>query len=83
MSDFDWTKVDWPDMYPRLLLVAARRLNRLYWRGKLYGSVPGATTPKDIVHDATVKTIEGKRIWNQQYSLFSHLVGAIYGEITG
>jgi hypothetical protein len=62
MPDFDWTKIDWPDMYPRLLVVAAGRLNRLYWRGKRYGSIPGAKTPKDIVHDAIEKKIAGKRI---------------------
>jgi hypothetical protein len=82
MSGVDWTQVDWDDLYPRLLSVAAGRLNRLSWRGKRFGPIPGAKTPKDIVHDAIVKTMTGQRVWNRKYSLFKHLVGVIYGEIS-
>jgi hypothetical protein len=82
MSNIDWTKIDWADLYPRLLVVAAARLNRLGWRGKFLGPVPGAKTPKDFVHDAIVKTMAGERIWRRDNSLFDHFVGVICSEIS-
>lgn len=44
-SDFDWTQADWNDLYPRLLLVAEGKLNRLIWRGTRFGPIPGGKHP--------------------------------------
>jgi DNA-directed RNA polymerase specialized sigma24 family protein len=82
MSDFDWTKIDWADLYPRLLLFAARKMDHLTWRGKRFGDIPGARTPQDVVHECIVKTIGGERTWDRKYSLFNHLEGAISSEIS-
>jgi hypothetical protein len=81
-SDFDWTQIDWPDLYPRLLLAAARKMDRLTWRGKRPGQIPGAKTPQDIVHDSIVKTISGERVWNRRVPLFDHLGGVVSSEIS-
>jgi hypothetical protein len=79
----DWTAIDWGDLYPRLLLAAAGKLNRLSWRGQRFGAVPGGKTAADIVHDAIVKTMSGQRAWKpQQNSLFEHLAGVISSEIS-
>jgi hypothetical protein len=79
----DWTKIDWADLYPRLLLIAAGKLNRLSWRGQRFGAIPAGKTATDVVHDAIVKTISGQRVWNQQQnSLFDHLAGVISSEIS-
>jgi hypothetical protein len=82
-NPMDWTRIDWADLYPRLLLVAAGKLNRLSWRGQRFGAIPGGKTATDIVHDAIVKTMSGQRVWNQrQNSLFDHLAGVISSEIS-
>jgi hypothetical protein len=82
-SHIDWTTIDWADLYPRLLLVAAGKLNRLSWRGQRLGAIPGGKTAADIVHDAIVKTMSGQRAWKaQQNSLFDHLAGVISSEIS-
>jgi hypothetical protein len=82
-NHIDWTTIDWADLYPRLLLIAAGKLNRLSWRGQRFGAIPGGKTAADIVHDAIVKTISGQRVWNQQQnSLFDHLAGVISSEIS-
>jgi hypothetical protein len=82
-SHIDWTTIDWADLYPRLLLVAAGKLNRLNWRGQRSGAIPGGKTAADIVQDAIVKTMSGQRAWKeQQNSLFDHLAGVISSEIS-
>jgi hypothetical protein len=79
---FDWTSVNWNDLYPRLLAYAARKLDRLSWRGQRSGAVPGARQAQDFVQDAIEKTITGKRKWNsQEIALFDFLVGVISSEI--
>jgi hypothetical protein len=78
----DWTQVDWKDLYPRLVYLAAKKLNRLSWRGRPSGPIPGGTTAKDIVHNAIVKTMSGQRIWNRDLSLFDHLAGVISSDIS-
>jgi hypothetical protein len=78
----DWTQVDWKDLYPRLLYLAALKLRRLRWRGKPSGPVPGGKTAKDIVHDAIAKTMSGQRTWNRDHSLFDHLAGVISSDIS-
>jgi hypothetical protein len=82
-NHIDWTAIDWGDVYPRLLLVAARKLNRLSWRGRRFGAIPGAKTAADIVHDAIVKTMSGQRAWKpRQNSLFDHLAGVISSDVS-
>jgi hypothetical protein len=85
MSDIvDWNEVDWDDLYPRVIVVAANKLRRLSWRGKRFGPVPGGKTAEDFVHDAIAKTLGGQREWKgeQHCSLFKHLVGIISSEIS-
>lgn len=82
-NPMDWTTIDWADLYPRLLLIAAGKLNRLSWRGQRFGAIPAGKTATDIVHDAIVKTMSGQRAWNQQQnSLFDHLAGVVSSEIS-
>ena len=80
-SDFDWTQIDWNDLYPRLLLVAEGKLNRLIWRGTRFGPIPGGQTSHDFVQAAIEKTRRGIRIWNPEVSIFQHLVGIILSDI--
>ena len=80
-SDFDWTQIDWNDLYPRLLLVAEGKLNRLIWRGARFGPVPGGQTSHDFVQAAIEKTKGGIRAWNPEISIFQHLAGVILSEI--
>src|SRR5258705_4391977 len=81
-GNFEWSAINWPDLYRRLMLIAAGKLNRLRWRGGRSGALLGARTAKDIVHDAIVKTMSGERVWNQGNSLFEHLAGVISSEIS-
>jgi len=80
-SDFDWTQIDWNDLYPRLLLVAEGKLNRLIWRGTRFGPIPGGQTSHDFVQAAIEKTKRGIRIWNPEISIFQHLAGIILSDI--
>jgi len=80
-SDFDWTQIDWNDLYPRLLLVAEGKLNRLIWRGTRFGPIPGGQTSHDFVQAAIEKTKRGIRIWNPEVSIFQHLAGIILSDI--
>lgn len=79
--DFDWTQIDWNDLYPRLLLVAEGKLNRLTWRGARFGPVPGGQTSHDFVQAAIEKTTGGIRAWNPAISIFQHLAGVILSDI--
>jgi hypothetical protein len=79
--EFDWARIDWNDVYPRLLLVAEGKLNRLAWRGSRFGPIPGAQTSHDFVQAAIEKTKGGIRVWNREISIFQHLVGIILSDI--
>jgi len=79
--DFDWTQIDWNDLYLRLLLVAEGKLNRLIWRGTRFGPIPGGQTSHDFVQAAIEKTKRGIRIWNPEISIFQHLAGIILSDI--
>jgi hypothetical protein len=79
--EFDWTQIDWNDLYPRLLLVAEGKLNRLAWRGSRLGPIPGGQTSHDFVQAAIEKTKGGIRVWNPEISIFQHLVGVILSDI--
>jgi hypothetical protein len=78
-KEIDWRQIDWQDLYPRLLLVAAGRLRRLSWRGTS-GAPPGAPTANDLVQQAILKTVDGTRAWNRDISLYQHLQGVIYSD---
>jgi hypothetical protein len=79
--EFDWTQIDWNDLYPRLLLVAEGKLNRLAWRGSRFGPIPGGQTSHDFVQAAIEKTKGGFRVSNPEISIFQHLVGVILSDI--
>jgi hypothetical protein len=79
--EFDWTQIDWNDVYPRLLLVAEGKLNRLAWRGSRFGPIPGGQTAHDFVQAAIEKTKGGIRVWNPEISIFQHLVGIVLSDI--
>jgi hypothetical protein len=79
--DLDWTEIDWNDLYPRLLLVAEGKLNRLIWRGQSFGPIPGGHTSHDFVQAAIEKTKGGIRAWNPEISIFQHLAGVILSDI--
>jgi hypothetical protein len=77
----DWTQVDWEDLMPRLLLLAASRLSRLRWRGTRSGA-PSIADAEDFVSEAITKTMGGVRVWNRDTcSLFQHLQGVIVSDI--
>jgi hypothetical protein len=80
-SDFDWTQINWNDLYPRLLLVAEGKLNRLIWRGTRFGPIPGGQTSHDFVQAAIEKTTRGIRAWNPDISIFQHLAGVVLSDI--
>jgi hypothetical protein len=62
-SNVDWTRIDWKDLYPRLLLVAQGKLHRLTWRGKRWGGlIPGTPTAHDFVQAAILKTMDALRL---------------------
>jgi hypothetical protein len=77
----DWMQVDWEDLMPRLLLLAASRLSRLRWRGTRAGA-PSIADAEDFVSEAITKTMEEVRVWNRDTcSLFQHLRGVIVSDI--
>jgi hypothetical protein len=77
----DWTQVEWNDLMPRLLLLAASRLSRLRWRGMRAGA-PSIADAEDFVSEAITKTMEEVRVWNRETcSLFQHLRGVIVSDI--
>jgi hypothetical protein len=76
-----WTEIDWDDVYPRLLVVARGKLQRLTWRGRIGGAVPGAPTEQDLAQMAVLKTIDGRRRWKREVSLFQHLADVISSDI--
>lgn len=81
-GNIDWTRQDWDDLVPRLLLLAVSRLYRMTWRGRRGESPPGAAEAQDYVNDAIAKTISGVRLWNpDNCSLFQHLAGVVVSDI--
>jgi len=76
MDDWpDLTRVDWIDLYPRLLLNAEGRIRRLWWsRGRPQG--------QDFVQRAILKALSGERTYDRQKTLFENLCQIISSEIS-
>jgi hypothetical protein len=71
----DWNEVNWSELYPRLLLVAARKLKRLNWNFE--------KSAADFVQESIRKTISQIRPWNHRtVTLYAHLCGVISSEIS-
>jgi len=76
MDDWpDLTRVDWIDLYPRLLLNAEGRIRRLWWsRGRPQG--------QDFVQRAILKALSGERTYDRKKTLFENLCQIISSEIS-
>jgi hypothetical protein len=68
MDDWpDFGRVDWKDIYPRLLLATVERLRRSRWR-------PACEMhATDFVQTAIEKAMSRQRSWNPNLSLFQNL----------
>jgi hypothetical protein len=78
----DLGRLDWEDLYPRLILLAERRLRRMVWRGVLRGPIPGGHTCHDFVQIAYWKFADGERTWNPALTAFQNFTQAISSEIS-
>ena len=76
MDDWpDFERVDWNDVYPRLLLATAGRLRRSRWRR---GCEMHAT---DFVQTAIEKAMSRQRSWDPNRSLFQNLWQIVSSEV--
>ena len=58
-------------LYKRLVRHALRKMMRLKWRGAYIahgGAVPKGYEPSDLVNDALMKAMDGRRKWNKAVS---------------
>jgi hypothetical protein len=77
MDDWpDFGRVDWSDIYPRLLLATAGRLRRSRWR---QACQMHAT---DFVQTAIEKAMSRQRSWDLNRSLFQNLWQVVSSEIS-
>jgi hypothetical protein len=76
MDDWpDFRRVDWKDVYPRLLLATAGRLRRSRWRP---AREMHAT---DFVQTAIEKAMSRQRSWDPNRSLFQNLWQVVSSEV--
>jgi hypothetical protein len=73
----DLSGIDWDDQYPRLVHFAHEKLQRLRWRGKRGGAIPGGMRPEDFVHEAIKKTLSEERTLNLDITPFAYFAGLI------
>ena len=78
----DLRRLDWKDLYPRLLLYAEGRLRRMVWLRELRGPIPGGHTADDFIQTAYLKFADGSRAWNPNLTAFQNFVGAISSVIS-
>jgi hypothetical protein len=77
MDDWpDFGRVDWRDVYPRLLLATAGRLRRSRWRQAC------EMQATDLIQTAIEKAMSRQRSWNPNLSLFQNLWQVISSEIS-
>jgi hypothetical protein len=77
MDDWpDFGRVDWKDVYPRLLLATVGRLRRARWRQAC------ETHATDFVHTALEKAMSRQRGWNPNLSLFQNLWQVVSSEMS-
>jgi hypothetical protein len=76
MDDWpDFGRVDWKDVYPRLLLATVERLRRLRWQRacEMYAT--------DFVQTAIEKAMSRQRSWDPNRSLFQNLWQIVSSEV--
>ena len=66
-------EANWGDLVPRLTLFAVYRMLVYH----IYNRDPG-----DFVHDAIVKTLDGKRHWREGVEPYGHLCGIIMSDVS-
>ena len=77
MDDWpDFARVDWTDVYPRLLLATARRLRRSRWRQAC------EIHATDLIQTAIEKAMSRQRSWNPNLSLIQNPWQVIASEIS-
>jgi hypothetical protein len=77
MDDWpDFERVDWEDVYPRLLLVTVARLRRARWAPvrEMHAS--------DFVQTAIEKAMSRQRSWDPNRSLFQNLWQVVSSEVS-
>jgi hypothetical protein len=77
MDDWpDFDRVDWKDVYPRLLLATVERLRRLRWHRAC------EMHATDFVQTAIEKAMSRQRSWDPNRSLFQNLWQIISSEVS-
>ena len=77
MDDWpDFRRVDWKDVYPRLLLATVGRIRRSRWRraGEMHAT--------DFVQTAIEKAMSRQRSWDPNRSLFQNLWQVVSSEVS-
>lgn len=77
MDDWpDFSRVDWKDVYPRLLLATVGRLRRSRWRRAC------EMHATDFVQTAIEKAMSRQRSWDPDRSLFQNLWQVVSSEVS-
>jgi hypothetical protein len=77
MDDWpDFGRVDWNDVYPRLLLATVGRLRRSRWRREW------EMHATDFVQTAIEKAMSRQRSWNPNLSLFQNLWQVVSSDVS-
>jgi hypothetical protein len=77
MDDWpDFRRVNWKDVYPRLLLATVARLRRSRWRREC------EMHATDFVQTAIEKATSRQRSWNPNLSLFQNLWQVVSSEVS-
>jgi hypothetical protein len=77
MDDWpDFERVDWKDVYPRLLLATVGRLRRLRWHRAC------EMQATDFVQTAIEKAMSRQRSWDPDRSLFQNLWQVVSSEVS-
>jgi hypothetical protein len=77
MDDWpDFDRVDWKEVYPRLLLATVERLRRLRWHRAC------EMHATDFVQTAIEKAISRQRSWDPNRSLFQNLWQIVSSEVS-
>ena len=74
--DEAWSRIDWADLTPRLLLFTAARV-------RLTSLDSEGLSAEDLVQQAIQKTLAGKRRWNpERCDLFTFLAGVVQSDVS-
>ena len=66
-------QIDWQEAFPKLVLYAQDKIERLRWLSKWGGAPVGGLEANDIAKQAIEDICSGKRVWNQRKP-FLHFV---------